>query len=305
MTTKNNNFYRRLKGKGETTSRDGGCMLKIRGTYPALTNSGRKVADYLFENTSEAIRSSIVDMARHSGVSIGSVGQFCRAVGFSGFSDFRIALAQDIASHSLDICESINFKDDLTTIIDKVFSINVQSLYDTRDIVDNENLILAARWLAKAKRIYFYGVGGSAVIALDGQLYFSHLGIITQAINDVAVQITSASTLTKHDVAVGISQSGRTRGVLDALSVAKESGAKTIGITNYRKSGITRIADICLYTSFGPKEKGLKSASISSRVAQMVIIEALYVLAAKVRGRGNLQLTDRIDEKTEEKLRKG
>lgn len=304
MGSKNNNFYRRLKDSVRHPARDGGCMLKIRGTYPALTTSGRKVADYIFGNTSGAIRSSIVDMARHSGVSIGSVGQFCRAVGFSGFSDFRIALAQDIASHSLDICESISSKDDLSTIIDKVFSINVQSLYDTRDIVDNDSLILAARWLAKARRVCFYGVGGSAVIALDGQLYFSHLGIITQAINDVAVQITSASTLTKHDVAVGISQSGRTKGVLDALSVAKESGAKTIGITNYRKSAITKIADVCLYTSFGREGNGLKSASISSRVAQMVIIETLYVMAAKMKGKGNEQLRNRIDKKTEEKVRK-
>ena len=285
-------------------NQNGGCLVKIRGSYPSLTQSGRKVADFLLQNSPQVIHHSIVDLAESIGVSVGTVGQFCRNVGFQRFSDFKIALAQDVVSHNLAICEGISMDDDLPTIVDKVFSINTQLIHDTLKIINMNDLITVATWLSKAKKICFYAIGGSAAIALDSQLYFAHFGVITQAFSDVAGQIVSATMLTDDDVAVGISQSGRTKAIINALSVAKKSGAKTFGITNYRKSPITEVADICLYTSFTATEKGLKTASLSSRVAQITVMETLYVMVAKMKGKESLHLIDEIDKNIEETIRK-
>lgn len=288
---------------GEYPKPNGGCLVKIRGSYPALTLSGRKVADFFLQNAQEGIHYSIVDLSELIGVSVGTVGQFCRNVGFQRFSEFKVALAQDVVSHHLDVCESISMDDDFPTIADKIFSINTRLINDTRKIIDIKDLITAATWLSNANRIHFYGIGGSAAVALDCQCYFANFGVIAQAFSDIAMQIVSATMLTENDIAVGISQSGRSKVIVNALSVAKESGAKTISLTNYRKSPITEVSDISFYTSFNAKERGLKTASLSSRVAQMTIMETLYVMTAKMKGKERLELIDKIDKNIEEKVR--
>src|SRR3989338_10756759 len=90
---------------------NGGCLVKIRGSYPSLTQSGRKVADFFLQNAPQVIHYSIVDLAESIGVSVGTVGQFCRDVGFQRFPDFKIALAQDVVSHSMGICDGIIMDD--------------------------------------------------------------------------------------------------------------------------------------------------------------------------------------------------
>ncbi len=282
---------------------NGGCLVKIRGTYPSLTSLGQKVADFFLQNAPQVIHYSIVDLADVIGVSVGTVGQFCRNVGFRRFSDFKVALAQDVVSHHLDVCESISMDDDFPTITDKIFSINTRLINDTRKIIDIKDLITAATWLANANRIHFYGIGGSAAVALDCQCYFAHFGVVTQAFSDVAMQIVSATMLTENDIAVGISQSGRSKVIVNALSVAKESGAKTISLTNYRKSPITEVSDICFYTSFNAEERGLKTASLSSRVAQMTIMETLYVMVAKMKHKEGSGIIDKINKNIENKVR--
>ena len=81
-------------------------------------------------------------------------------------------------------------------------------------------------------RIEFYGVGNSGIVAQDAQHKFFRLGVQSNAVSDGHVQVMSATMLKPGDCVVIISNSGRTRDLLDAADIARKKGATIIVITS-------------------------------------------------------------------------
>jgi DNA-binding MurR/RpiR family transcriptional regulator len=154
-----------------------------------------------------------------------------------------------------------------------------QSIEDTLKILDLKNLIDISAILSKTDRAVFFGIGGSGIVAQDAALRFSHLDIQAEAYNDPLFIIIQAKRMREGEVAVGVSHSGRTKVTCEALQLAGSRGAVTAGISNYMKSPLNTFARYFLCTSF-PEER-VKAAALSSRIAQLCIIDAIYLLAAK------------------------
>ena len=133
----------------------------------------------------------------------------------------------------------------------------------------------AVRALQEASRIEFYGNGGSGIIAMDAYHKFMRTGISCIAHTDSHFQIMGAGLLSKNSVVIGISHSGSNKGLLEALEVAKARGAKIIAITSYKKSALSQLADITLYTS--TRETEFRTEASSSRLAQLSLLDTLYV----------------------------
>ncbi|MGR4030749.1 MurR/RpiR family transcriptional regulator, partial [Bacillus sp. ZZQ-131] len=129
--------------------------------------------------------------------------------------------------------------------------------------------------LQEASRIEFYGNGGSGIIAMDAYHKFMRTGISCIAHTDSHFQIMGAGLLSKNSVVIGISHSGSNKGLLEALEVAKARGAKIIAITSYKKSALSQLADITLYTS--TRETEFRTEASSSRLAQLSLLDTLYV----------------------------
>src|SRR5699024_9103890 len=147
-----------------------------------------------------------------------------------------------------DIHETILESDNEKTVIEKVFKSNIRTLEDTLLVTDFASYKEAVHALANARKIEFYGSGGSGIVALDVHYKFLRTGIQTAAYQDAHFQAMSASQLTKADVAVFISHSGTNRDILQTLEVAKDNDVKTIGITTFAKSPLSKSVDIPLYT---------------------------------------------------------
>lgn len=251
------------------------CLGKIRSHYSRLSEKERKIANYILNNPEKIIHCTISDISEDLNVADATVFRFCKRIGFKGYQAMKIALAAEIIEPIQQIHEEISDLDSEKTIVEKIFHSNITTLNRTLNLIDEKTIESAVGLLLSANRVYFYGTGGSAVIAMDAYHKFIRTGIESFAFIDSHFQIMSASQLTKKDVAVVISHSGTNIDTINILKVARKNGAKTIGITGYPKSPLAQNSDVILYTS--SEETEFRSEALSSRIAQLSLIDALYV----------------------------
>lgn len=251
------------------------CLTKIRALYPSLSEKEKKVADYILNEPRKIIHETISEVADHLQLAEATVFRFCQSVGFRGFQALKIALASELVSPLEHIHETIAEDDDEETIVEKVFQSNIQTLKDTLHVIDDQSFAEAVEAIANANKIDFYGNGGSGIVALDAHHKFLRTGLVTAAYQDSHLQMMSCAQLNERDVAVFISHSGSNSDILQTLDVAKKRGVTTIGITSYAKSPLGECVDIPLYTI--SKETEYRPEAFSSRIAQLAIIDALYV----------------------------
>jgi len=254
---------------------NGHCKHRIRASYSTFRVKEKKIADYILDHPEKIIHSTISQVADNLDVAEATVFRFCKKIGFKGYQAMKIALASEVVTGIKDIHETIQEGDDEKTVAEKVFKSNILTLEDTLSVMDGESLKKAVHLLLKANRVEFYGNGGSGVVAMDAHHKFMRTGIPTIAYSDSHFQVMSASQLTENDAVVLISHTGTNQDILQALEVAKEQGVPTIGITTLAKSPLSDGVDVALYTV--SKETDYRSEALSSRLAQLSIIDALYV----------------------------
>ncbi|MGP7817176.1 MurR/RpiR family transcriptional regulator [Niallia sp. 01092] len=251
------------------------CIGKIRSYYARLSEKEKKIADYILQNPEQIIHCTINELAEDLNVADATVFRFCKRIGFKGFQAMKIALASEVIEPIQQIHEEITEQDNVKTVTEKVFQSNIRTLENTLQILNERSIQQAVDLLSKAKRVEFYGTGGSAVIAMDAFHKFVRTGIKAFSFIDSHFQLMSASQLSKNDIAVIISHSGTNKDTLNILKTAKKNGATTISITGYPKSPIAQNADVALFTS--SEETEYRSEALSSRIAQLSLIDALYV----------------------------
>ncbi len=256
------------------------ALLHIRGTFPALRPAEKRVAQVILSNPQEAVHYSITELAKQAQVSDATVVKFCKRLGYKGYQEFKIVLAQDVAVKPALIHGEVEPGNDVHTIKEKIFQANISALQETAQVLDSQALERAVQALAQAGEIHFYGVGASGIVALDAEHKFARIGLRASAFVDSHMQIARAVHLQPGDVAVGLSFSGETAEIVEALRIAKEAGALTIAITSYSGSTLAREADILLLTA--TQNNLFKSAAIASRLTQLSTIDVLFIAVALV-----------------------
>jgi RpiR family transcriptional regulator, carbohydrate utilization regulator len=258
-----------------------GVILKIQGLAGSMLPAERKVAEYIINHERDVIHQSITELAERCGTSEATVIRFCRKLNFKGFQDFKITIAQAMVSPLESIHEDIEEDDDDLAIARKIYKASIQAIEDSLSVVDSEQLQRAANAMVNARRILFLGVGGSGVVAKDAEHKFLKTGIPVVAYSDIFMQTMSAALVEPGDVVVGISHTGSTKSIVQAMKMAREAGATTICITQFIKSPITKVSDIKLFVV--SKEVDYRSEATGSRIAQLCLLDTLYVSVAKQR----------------------
>lgn len=253
-----------------------GCLLKLKEIMDDLNPSEKKAAKYLINNTQDAIGISIGELSERSGASKAAVVRLCKTLGFNGYRELAIEIATDMASQRKIENEYTDIRpgDQLETIIKNVCHNNRKSIEDTLQILDTKEIGKAVNAIHKTKRISFYGVGASGIVAQDGSQKFLRINKFSEAYTDPHLQVTSAANLTKGDVAVVISYSGETKDIIETMRVAKQSGATIIAITKFGKSTLGEEADIKLFLS--SPETSMRSGAMGSRIAQLCVVDVVF-----------------------------
>lgn len=246
----------------------------IESAREGLRRSERLVADYILANRREVIHMRIVDLAQEAHVSEPTVVRFCRAVGCDGFQNFKLALAQHIA-HSPEY-EAFTFTDDDSArqYTFKVFDATMEALKKVRDSIEVDAIEKAVELIANARRVELYGFGASAAVASDAQHNLFRLQISASVYSDPHMQAMSAMSLQSDDVVVAISQSGRTRSLLDAIRLARKSGAAVIALAP-SGSPVAEASDLPIYIDVDLDDGAY--TPLPSRLAHMTVLDILAV----------------------------
>lgn len=246
---------------------------KIRRLYKDMGPAEKKIADYIVINLNEIMATSISELAEKCGCGDATVVRFSRRLGFEGFQALKIAIAGDLGTASA-ISSEIEKTDSCYEIFSKRIDDIAVTLQNTQAILDAEALEKTAKTIMNAKRIVIFGLGNSAAIAADAAHKFLRLGLNAQSCTDNHLQAIIASHIDRQSVAIGISHSGSSKDIVEALELSKIGGATTIGITNYGSSPIVDVADICLFTKADETKHSI--LAMSSRIAQLAIFDAIY-----------------------------
>jgi RpiR family transcriptional regulator, carbohydrate utilization regulator len=213
------------------------------------------------------------------------VVRFCRSVGYDGLADFKRKLAGTVNEGVPFVHRAVNDDDKAGELVIKVVDNAVAALLRYRNAAADQSVELAIAALANAgktgKRIEFYGVGNSGIVAADAQHKFFRLGVAATAVSDGHVQVMSATMLGEGDCAVIISNSGRSRDLLDAAEIASRKGATLIVITasgsplaHFTRPGTARRAPHILLAADHPEDADRYSPMVS-RLLHLVIIDVL------------------------------
>ena len=255
-------------------------IRRIADNQQKLRKSEAKVASYVLANANDVIKMRIVDLAANSEVSEPTVIRFCRALGFDGFQSFKLQLAQQLGMGSVYTQFAVDDNDTVTDLRNKVFDTTVGSLLTVRGELNADVLEQAISTISNARRVEFYGFGASGSVAADAQHKFFRLQLSTAAYTDPHIQHMSAIALESDDVVVAISQSGETQALLQSVHLARETGAKVIGLAPENTS-LSKQCSIPIYVNM---EEDLQSYTpVSSRIAHLVVIDVLATGVARHR----------------------
>lgn len=258
-------------------------LQHIAQSRSSLRKSELKVADHVLLDPAAVMHSSMADLAHVVGVSEPTIVRFCRAIGCLGFQDLKLKLAQSLAAGASFGQFAISENDSISDFALKIFDTTLHTLMEVREKLDSDALERAVAAMAKAERVEFYGFGASGAVATDAQHKFFRLLLSAAAYSDPHMQAMSAVTLKPSDVAICISQSGRSKDLLITANVVRESGATLITLCP-SQTPLAELATINL--AIDVQEDTEIYTPLTSRIAHLVVIDVLAMGVAMARGPG-------------------
>ena len=251
--------------------------LQIKSMYNDFSPKEQAIADYILENPSKVSHSSISDLAAELGIADSTFFQFTKKLGFNGFKDFKMALLkQENDLTAITIHENVQKDDSELVMAQKVFDSNMSTLVDTKKLLKEQDLKRAVKMISDSRRLYFFGVGGSEIVATDAYHKFLRSPIPVGHSTDYHLQLMEASLLTEEDCALFISHSGKSKETIHIAEAAKKNGAKVIVMTSQAHSPLAKLGDVVFISISEVIE--FRSEALASRIAQLSIIDSLYVI---------------------------
>lgn len=257
----------------------------IRQNYNLLSDDQKKVANFILSNKERSVLMTISELALECGLSETTVVRFIKKLDYTSFQRFRVEMAQELSEIKVsadsvglkieDGYQDIRNDDPIADIKRKVIISASSAIRDMEKLIDEASLENAVGCLLGAKRIMFYGSGGSSVIAMDAHHKFLRLGLTSIYESNSHFAIIRSTHLSSDDVLVLISHTGDSREVLECAQNAREAGCKIIGLTSYVNSELSSVADIVIYSS--TNDLAHYTDAMVSRLIQLVVMDMLFI----------------------------
>jgi len=256
--------------------------LRIQSIYDSLSNAEKKVADYFLDNIEDVFNKPIAQLAQEAGVSKVAWVRFCKDIGYDGLKDLKKALFAQIREKSddnaADPFSDVRDVTDTKSLIEGIKQNSIRAIQDTAEMLDADSLEKAAKAILNARSVRIFGVGASGMVGNDLHSKLMRINKNSYFGTDHHTQLTYAASMTSEDVAVLISMSGTTSEVLEILSLLKRCKTPSIALTRYNKTPLAMNADTVLYIS--SQEITMRSGAMSSRLAQLMVVDALFTAVA-------------------------
>ena len=256
-----------------------GGLKMISNMLEQLPASEKRNAEYILDNPHSVINSTVSEIGNLANASGAAVIRLCKSLGLNGIQDLKARITGDLVKPVEQGYRDIEPGESFYTIAQKTTSNSIQSLRDSEEIINFDELEAAVWAMLEAKNVHFFGIGASNIIAQDAQQKLLRINKGATAFTDTHLVATLIANAGKEDVVFGISFSGETPEVIKVMTLAKERGVRTISLTKYGQSTVSSLADIKLFTSYS-SEAPFRSAATSSRLAQLYMIDILFLSMA-------------------------
>lgn len=265
----------------------GNLLYEISAKLPYLAPAMRQIAEIVLGDPEQTRSMTITDLAAAAGVADSTVSRFAREMGLDNYRALRLAVAEATFGNRVNgtpaaekyVYEGISRDDATGSIIGKVERSSVEALHQTAIRLNPDAITGAVDLIDRANVVVFFAMGLSSVAAEAGVMRFTRAGKKCLLFRDQSIQIMSATILTSGDVVIGISDSGQSTPIVNALQIAHAHGASTIGVTSREGSPLVAHADVTLFTSTVPGG-GLYGESVTSKWGQLLVIDTLYAAYA-------------------------
>ena len=251
-------------------------FVHIGSEYYTFTAAEKKLADYILSAQDCISRMSISQLASACSVADATVSRFCRRLGYKGYPDFKLAIA-NASIHRLEdnpLSGEITREDTLEAISQKLLNASAMAMVQTREVLNLDAVAEAAAVLRESTSVLCMGQGGSMLIASEAAHLFSTISGKFRPVSDSHMQAMAAVMMEPTDSILFYSYSGSSLAMLDTLKTAKERGGRVILVTRFPNSPGAALADIVLQC--GANENPLQSGSVPARIAQMYLTDILF-----------------------------
>jgi len=259
----------------------------IEAAASTLPPSLARVAAAIQENPSVVIDKTINELAEESHTSVASVVRFCRAIGFSGYAPLRMALATELGKEAAQFSargafgSEISDDDTLREAVSKLAALELLAIEETVAQLDFAVLEAAIDAVDSADRILLFGIGASQFVAEDLAHKLLRVGRNAHVLSDPHEAIAATVLHTTPTVAIGFSHAGATVETVRFLQTARSNGVATVAVTSAKDSPLAQAADHALFTEV--RESSFRAGAMVSRIAQLTLVDCLFVGIAKRR----------------------
>jgi len=255
---------------------DGGSPLleRVRAAAGGLSPAERRVASFVLDNPRAALNDPIAAIARGAEVSQPTVIRFCRSLGFQGLADFKLKLGSGLTGTLPLQRTQVRRQDGIADLCAKVLDNTISAIVQFRESLNVDSVDKAIALLREARRVEFYAIGDSVVVALDAQHKLFRFRIPSVAHTDAAMHSMAAELLGPGDLAVFVSGSGQPPELARAAAQALERGAAVIAITAGR-SPLARQSTVCIAVDHAEASSGFMS--MISRILHLLVMDMMSV----------------------------
>ena len=249
--------------------------------YDQLFDAEKKIAKFILNNPKKVVDMTVSELAEISDVSIASVSRFCRKVGLKGFAQLKISLAQELVDthKSGEVSNDISV-DNIPQSLQNILANKITELKQTGNLINTDEFREILEGIRDASRVQVIAVGNTIPVAIDAAFKFNELGIPTTAGTIWETQLSYSFTLGKGDVLIAISNSGESDKVLEAVKIANNNKAMTIGITNSPHSAIGE--EVQYHITTATREKLFLDEFCFSRVSASAVIEIICLFLTEM-----------------------
>jgi RpiR family carbohydrate utilization transcriptional regulator len=254
-----------------------GGTARLRAALLSFSGSEAEVAKWILDDPRRLLRLSMSEVADACQVSDTTVLRCARRAGFQGYTDLKLAIAQDTITETEIIQGEVGPHDDAATVISKVFAASAQALSDTQALLRSDAVDAVVSALEVAPAVSIAGVGTSSLVAQALYQRLARLGIRADAPQDVQLQFMHSSTLGREDLLFVISRTGVTKDLLTIAQQVRGNGGTVVCLTGNARSPLALESDIVLVAA----SNGYRSEPMASLVAMLSLMDAVLVRYAQ------------------------
>lgn len=260
----------------------GGGLTRLKESLTQLSTAESKVAGFILNHPQLFINMTVQELSNETGASTASVVRLWKALGFDGYHDFKMRILSDLHVNEGETYSELKFGKSLSGVFTAIETNVIESVKDTLRLQSEKNIIGAANAISAARKMVVFGIGASAVVALDAFQKFTESGFSIAFADSFYSAALMLTHFTSEDLLIVVSYTGKTVEALNTVHLAKAHGIPIISISQIGGSDLMQQSDYPLYVS--SKEPLVRVAATTSRITSLVIVDVLYLYVLNLMG---------------------